>query len=286
MKYIDVSEWQGQINWEKVKPEIDGAILRAGYGKDKADVQFARNAAECNRLGIPCGAYWFSYAKSAEEAEAEARCLVHAVSPYRMELPLCYDFEYASVMNAERQGVKITKELASSFVRAFCDEVERLGYWALNYANPDYLSRYFDEGNPKRYGLWLASWPETLDLAKPPRSDCVIWQWTSKGSVPGIAGNVDMDMSYQDFRSIITRTGLNHLLKEYDDGEGGIITEHTQAQAPVDPTSYAMEWAKSKGHIPLYAEAEMPLTWGDFALMMFREKGPEDDRPLGGLVAD
>ena len=74
--------------------------------------------------------------------------------------------------------------------------------------------------------------------------------------------------------------------KEYDDGEGGIITEHTQAMMPDDPTVRAMRWAKEAGKIPDYAEAEIPLTWGDLALLMYRQIGPEDDRPLGGLVSD
>ena len=119
-KYIDVSEHNGDIDWERVKGSIDGAILRAGYGKGNADKKFTRNAAECNRLGIPCGAYWFSYALTPEMAAAEAKALLEAVKPYRMELPLAFDFEYDSVRVAARNGVTITKELASNMVRAFC----------------------------------------------------------------------------------------------------------------------------------------------------------------------
>ena len=73
MRFIDVSEWQGKIDWEQAKPFIDGAILRAGYGVNHIDAQFERNARECNRLSIPCGAYWFSYARSPEMAKQEAQ---------------------------------------------------------------------------------------------------------------------------------------------------------------------------------------------------------------------
>lgn len=212
MTYIDVSEWQGVIDWEKVKPHIDGAILRAGWGKDRPDKRFAYNASECNRLGIPCGAYWFSYAKTAEEAKNEALYLIRAVSPYRMELPLAFDFEYDSVTSAANQGVKITKELASEFLWQFGSTVEEKGYWVLNYTNPDFLNRYYGDTTAARFGLWIASWPtaKKFDLNKPPVK-CDIWQWTSKGSILGISGNVDVNECYVDFPKIIRDMGLNHL---------------------------------------------------------------------------
>ena len=215
MNYIDVSAWQGVIDWEAAKGRIDGAILRAGYGKGKADQFFARNAAECNRLGIPCGAYWFSYAKSEDEARAEAECLLKAVAPYRMELPLCFDFEYDSVTNAASQGVTVTKALASAMVRAFCSRIEEGGYWALNYANPDFLGRLYEPDIPQRWGLWLAQWTgkepaAPADLPAPPRK-CAIWQYSSRGAVPGIEGNVDLDLGYTDFAKIIREKGLNNL---------------------------------------------------------------------------
>lgn len=214
MKIIDVSEHQGTIDWEQVQPNIDGVILRAGYGRGNMDKCFNWNAAECNILGIPCGAYWFSYAYTVDMAIAEASALLEAVSPYRMELPLAFDFEYASVDYAARQGVTITKELASQMVYAFCETLEAAGYWALNYANPDFLNRYFNGTIPYRFGLWLASWPaaKVFDLDKPPRPDCRMWQYTSKGSVPGITGNVDISEAYQNFKADILAAGMNHLL--------------------------------------------------------------------------
>lgn len=287
-KYIDVSEHNGDIDWERVKGSIDGAILRAGYGKGNADKKFTRNAAECNRLGIPCGAYWFSYALTPEMAAAEAKALLEAVKPYRMELPLAFDFEYDSVRVAARNGVTITKELASNMVRAFCEAIEGGGYWALNYGNPDYLARYFDEAVPLRFGVWLASWPGgSPDLNSPPRK-CAIWQYTSKGKVDGIAGNVDMNVSYTDFADMLKGLGMNHLPKQYEDEDGSPIFEYTQAQTPIDPTKRAMEWAKNEGMIPDYAEAAMPLTWGDYALQMFREYGPEDEKDSrdSGMLTD
>ena len=234
-RYIDVSEWQGDIDFAKVKGSVDGIILRAGYGKGNADKKFDRNATECNRLGIPCGAYWFSYAKTAEEAKTEAMYLLKAVAPYRMELPMAFDFEYDSVTNAKKAGVSVSKALASNMVREFCNHIEAAGYWALNYANPDFLNRYFDESVTKRYGLWLASWYNTVDVNKPPR-ECAIWQWGGS-TIPGIVGTVDTNESYTDFAKIIVEKGLNNIKKP--SAENGITKPNTKENA--------VKWAKEYG---------------------------------------
>jgi len=218
VKYIDISEWQGHIDYDKLTGSVDGVIIRAGYGKGNKDKKFECNVQMCNLYGIPCGAYWFSYANSVDEAKLEAAYLLDAVKPYKMELPLAFDFEYDSVTNAEKSGVTVDKRLVTNMVRAFCDAIEAAGYWALNYANPDFLNRYLDPIVPERYGLWLAQWNGcTPDIKAPPRSDAQIWQWTSEGSVPGITGNVDIDESYVDFASIIRERGLNNLCKPNDE---------------------------------------------------------------------
>ena len=296
-KYIDVSVHQSKIDWETAKPHIDGAIIRAGYGAGTADTQFARNAAECNRLGIPCGAYWFSEAYTVEMAKAEARALLAAVKPYRMELPLCYDFEeYAVSKIKERTGITVTRQLATDMLYAFCETIEQGGYWALAYTNPNCIARYYSDAVFQRFGLWLAKWPGgTPDVTKPPRPDCKIWQWGGS-IIPGITvkdakGNIvptDTDESYVDFADVIRRAGLNHLPKQYEDEDGSPIFEYTQAQTPIDPTKRAMEWAKNEGMIPDNAEASAPITWGDYALQMFREYGPEDkkDSRDSGLRSD
>ena len=279
MKYIDVSEWQGVIDWEKAKSSIDGAILRAGYGKTGVDKYFTRNASECNRLGIPIGAYWFSYAKNAEEAKAEAKALLAAVRPYKMELQLAFDFEYDSVSNAKKAGVTVTRDLCSSMVHAFCQTIEAGGYWALNYANPDFLSRYFDATVATRYGLWLAQWPAKVDVTKPPRT-CAIWQWGGS-NIPGITPGhtVDTNESYQDFKTIITEKGLNNLKPVYADENGDPIYEYTQAKPQSNPQADALKWAQE------HNITDDPA----LALALFRYHaafGPEDVKNLGGLVAD
>ncbi len=192
---IDVSEHNGTIDWEKVKASgIQFAMLRAGYGKGNVDKQFVRNAQGCTRVGMPFGVYWFSYAVSEAEAAQEAAHCLKAVEPYQLDLPIAYDFEYDSVNNAAKRGVTVTKALASKLAKTFLDAIRKAGYGAANYANPAFLNRYFDASVD--YPLWLAQWPSgTPALDKPPR-DCHMWQYSEKGSVPGINGNVDMDVCY------------------------------------------------------------------------------------------
>ena len=198
LKGIDVSEHQGVIDWEKVKGHIDYAIIRAGYGKNHIDRQFVRNAQECNRLGIPIGAYWFSYALNAEQAKQEADYCIEALKAYKLEYPAAFDFEYDSANYAQKQGVTLTPSLVQSMASAFLLEIEAAGYFAANYANPDYINRYFGAALQKRFGLWLASWPKgTPNAAKPPMS-CIMWQWGSS-NVDGITGGVDSNFCYTSF---------------------------------------------------------------------------------------
>ncbi len=196
IKGVDVSEHNGVIDWNKVKASgIGFAMLRGGYGQT-VDKQFQRNASECNRLGIPIGVYWFSYALNNVGAIREAiRCL-EAIQPYKIDYPIAFDLEYDSVNYAQKQGVFIGMELASGMARAFCQTLQDAGYTAMNYANPDYLNRYFDERVQTEFPVWLAQWPNgTPNLDKPPRT-CGIWQYSEKGSVPGISGPVDLDVCY------------------------------------------------------------------------------------------
>lgn len=263
MKLIDISEHQGIIEWEKVKGNIDGVIIRAGYGsKGTPDKRFTYNASECNRLGIPCGAYWFSYAKTVEEAKAEAKHLLSAVKPYKMELPLCYDFEYVSVDNAEAQGVKITKTVATDFALEFLSAIEAGGYWALNYTNQDFLNRLHDIDILGRFGVWLAAWKlsKNPDLSNPPRA-CSIWQWSNVSKVPGITGNVDMDESYIDFPQAIRDAGLNHLTN-------------------LDPAQDALKWAQSN-YITDDPELALALYRYHFTFHV-----PEDVQRYSGKTAD
>lgn len=207
IKGLDVSKFQGEVDWERVKAAgYKFAMLRAGYGFNTVDEQFRRNASECNRIGLPIGAYWFCYATSPSDTVQEADGCVKAVSDYRLEYPVCYDIEQATIDYAAGQGVTITPSLARQLVQSFCNRIEAKGYYAMFYSNRNFLEQYLGNDLAKRYALWYARYTDTFD-----GTDCSMWQYTSQGSVPGISGNVDLDLSYVDFPSVIRSAGLNHL---------------------------------------------------------------------------
>lgn len=206
---IDISTWQGAPNFEKVKAAgIKFVIARAGYGGNNIDKQFSRTAAECNRLGIPLGVYWFSYALNAAQAAQEARYCLAAVKPYLLEYPIFFDLEYDTVRYAKQNGITIGKTLATQMATAFCSEIEKAGYYAANYCNSDYSKNMFDMSALARFDLWYAWYNSTCN-----RSDAGVWQYGSTGKVDGISGNVDMDYSFKDYPSIIRGAGLNGFKK-------------------------------------------------------------------------
>jgi GH25 family lysozyme M1 (1,4-beta-N-acetylmuramidase) len=199
-KGIDVSAWQGLINWENVLMDgIQCAVLRAGYGKNGIDKQFHRNAVEARKAAISVSAYWFLYSLTVNDAAAEAEYAVQAVSKHFNETVIWADLEYDSVDYARKHGVVIGRELATAQAIAFCQRVSQLGYIPGVYTNVDYLNRYFDWNRIQQavpgVKLWLACWsasyPEKFGKVD-------VWQYSSKGKVNGINGNVDMDKFYTE----------------------------------------------------------------------------------------
>ncbi|ALG49367.1 GH25 family lysozyme [Clostridium perfringens] len=197
LRGIDVSEHQGRINWEQVKDQVDFVMLRAGYGRNNIDKQFVRNIQECNRLNIPVGIYWFSYAWNEEMAKNEAKYVLEAIKPYKVDYPISYDLEYDTLNYAKKNGVTIGKRLATDMINVFCSTIENAGYKAMNYANPDFINNKF-YSNEVNYPLWLAWYGVSEDKAKAYNS--AIWQFSESGSMDGIGTNsVDMNYCYEDF---------------------------------------------------------------------------------------
>ena len=206
-KGIDVSWHNGNIKWDQVKKNIDFAIIRAGYGKNKIDSKAEQNIKGCIANGIPFGLYWFSYALSENMARDEANYVCNLADKYSLKYPICYDWEYDSDNYAKQQGVKITNETRKGFAQAFLAQVEKRGYYAMLYTNIDYLSKGFS-GLITRYDVWLAQW----DVSSPSKG-CGIWQKTSKGKINGITGNVDIDIAFKNYPSICNKLDENKKLE-------------------------------------------------------------------------
>lgn len=193
LKAIDISTYQGDVNMKRVRDEagIQRVILRAGYGKDNTDQKFTRNAEAMINLNVPGGIYWFSYALNTEMAKNEGIFAVRHAKKYWDKCPIAFDFEYDSVNYCRKNGVSVNKQVATQFALAFLTEVSNAGFVPVLYLNQDYWNNYFDVDTIKasipNFKIWYAYWstklPKTVD----------IWQYSSKGKVAGINGNVDMD---------------------------------------------------------------------------------------------
>lgn len=202
---IDVSYHNGEIDWKRAQESgIEFAIIRGGFGKNNIDKQAHNNFIKCNSIGLPVGMYWFSYAYTENMARCEARYAVALAKMHVLEYPIYFDFEYDSADYMYRKaGVHATKHLVTELAKAFCDEVEKAGYYAGIYANNDYVKNYYESTIFERYDLWYASYVSN------PLIDAHLWQFTSTGTVPGVVGNVDMNRARIDFPEIIKRKCLN-----------------------------------------------------------------------------
>ena len=195
-KGMDVSAFQGIIDWDKAKKDgIQYAILRAGWGTGSVDKYFKRNAQECARLKIPFGVYWFIYCTNDTQASQNAAACLNTIKGLKLDYPIWCDFEYDSVSYAAKKGVPVDKNTASRWVKIFLDTCKNAGYAVGNYTNLDYYNRYFTTEINAKYDLWFAYWGAATTQCK----NAPIWQYTSKGKVNGIVGNVDMDECHKTY---------------------------------------------------------------------------------------
>lgn len=197
-KGIDVSYYQGDIDWEKVKSAgVEFAIIRCGYGmdvKNQDDEKFERNVTECERLGIPYGVYLYSYADSVEKAESEAAHTLRMLNGRKPLYPVYYDLE-----NAQTTG-KCSKEQILEIAKTFVSIMEANGLWAGIYANLHWNNTLLTDGWYDSKARWIAQWSDNCTYG----GKYGIWQYTSSGRIDGINGNVDLDYAYTDYPALIS----------------------------------------------------------------------------------
>ncbi len=206
MKGIDVSVHNGDIDWQKVKADgIEFAILRAGYGKlaSQKDQKFEQNYKNAKAVNFPVGAYWYSYAMNENEARQEADVFLSVIKGKQFEMPVYFDLE-------EKKQFDLGKEKVSAIMRAFLEKVESAGYFTGLYGSASSLTTHTADDIKSRYTIWLAHWVNQTNYS----SAYAIWQYSSKGKVAGINGNVDLDIGYKDFPTVIKAKGLNGYGKE------------------------------------------------------------------------
>ena len=208
---MDVSRWQGCIDWDKVKAsgKVKGVMLKAvstNYKLSKRkdglyiDPTFERNYAECKRVGLPVGVYYYTYATDKEMADAELALLKTALTGKTFELPISVDVEDNKIKKLSTQALT---DLAAYALAT----VEHWGFYALLYVGLCFAQTelYMGGAALKPYDVWLAAYR----TKKPaPGWPFGMWQYTSTARVPGVSGNVDLSHAYKDYAAIIQRAGL------------------------------------------------------------------------------
>lgn len=192
---IDVSKWQGEIEWDRVKNAgVEFAILRAGYrgsvtGALVEDPCFMENLRGATAAGIPVGIYFFTQATDEVEAVEEASMVLSLMKDFKIEYPIFIDTEGAG---GNGRADALSVETRTLVCEAFCRTIENAGHRAGVYASKNWFEKRLQVSALDRYVIWLAEYREV------PRYEGYyeMWQYTSQGAVDGIAGNVDLDVSY------------------------------------------------------------------------------------------
>ena len=192
---IDVSTYQGTIDWDEVKKKKDFAIIRMGYGHSGKDDHYEKNYKNAKKAGVPIGAYLYAHAKTSSEATEEAKFALKLLKGKKFEWPIYYDIEG-----------KALDGKVNDVVETFCTVLEKAKYYCGFYTSASPLNSKFNSKVKKKYAVWVAHY----GVDKPGYDgNWGIWQYSSKGSVSGIKGNVDLDKGKINYEKSIKENHLN-----------------------------------------------------------------------------
>ena len=185
---VDVSHWQGDIDWQKAAADdVDFVMLGTRY-KGDTDPKFRENADNAVKAGVKLGAYIYSYATTPEEAAKEADFILKLVKDYPISYPIAFDAENEKTLGA------LSKDQMTEIVHTFCKKISDAGYYPILYANDYWLQNKLDMNALSQYPVWVAAYERM-----PKYDRYVMWQGTDSGSVAGVQGNVDIDLQFVDF---------------------------------------------------------------------------------------
>lgn len=198
-KGIDVSVFQGDIDWKKVKDSgVKFAMIRGGYGRSGLDEKFEKNFKNASAESIPVGVYHYSYATTAEKAKEEAKFCLSYLKGKKFDYPVAFDIE-------DKTQLTLSKKLLTDITLEFCEELEKNGYYVCIYSSKSFLTDKLDMKRLSRFDVWVAQWNSECTY----KGSYGMWQYSDSGKVKGINGNVDLDKAYKDYPSIIKEAGLN-----------------------------------------------------------------------------
>ena len=202
-KGIDVSVYQGDIDFGQVKSSgIEYVMIRDGWGYSgdgAVDKKFTANYEKAKAVGLPVGAYHFSYASSADEARREAEYCLSILGGRQFDLPIAFDAESNQLSIQSRDQI-------TDCIVAFCDTIKAAGYQPMVYASRSWFDSKIDYSRISGYRKWVAEWRYDYNLAPRMSNDYDMWQYSDKGTVSGISGAVDLDKSNANFISGINPT--------------------------------------------------------------------------------
>ena len=217
-KGIDISVWQDNINYDRLKSsDIEFVIIRDGYGKNKSqkDKLFEKHYQGVKNAGLKVGAYHYSYMTSIDGAKAEAYQCLEFIKDKKFDLPIFIDIE-------EKRTANLGKDTVTKGVIEFCKIIKNAGYEAGVYANLNFFRNFIDANTIINNGfkIWLAEWSNKISA----NFKVDYWQYTSKGQVNGISGNVDLDYKIEEetpSNSTPSKKTIEELAKEVIEGKWG-----------------------------------------------------------------
>lgn len=195
---VDVSVYQGEIDWQAVADAgVDFAIIRVGYrgysqGAIQPDTNFQKNMEGALKAGLDVGVYFFSQATTVREAEEEADYVLEAIRNYPVTYPVVFDWEFIDGQQARTD--EIDGERMTECAKTFCELVRAGGYTPMVYFNQEQGYLYYQLDQLDEFSFWLAEYDEKPDFFY----NFAMWQYTHTGTVPGIPGNVDLNLAFQD----------------------------------------------------------------------------------------
>jgi len=204
LKGIDVSYHNGEIDFAKVKTQVDFVIMRSGYGNktdDSKEVKFDIYYEDAKKNNISVGTYWYCYALTPEEALVEAQTFMKKVKGKKFEFPVYYDVEEPSVLETGSENIK-------NMINTFCGEIEKNNYYCGVYGSLNRFKDLFPKEIYQKYAVWVAAWMDEKPVID--GTSWGIWQYTSDGSMDGVESErVDLDVAEVNYEPIIKFLGKN-----------------------------------------------------------------------------
>ena len=200
---IDVSEFNGFVDWNAVKQTQDFAMIRVGYRGYrnpvlKLDAQFYKNIQSAQALGLNCGIYFFSQAINEQEAIEEANWVVDMISRYRIRYPIAFDSEWSN-KNHDGRADYLDKWERTKIAKAFLNTIRERGYIPAIYASRDWLYNQLDRTQLTDFDTWVAHYTGDVNNRTDYQGAYSMWQYTSTGWVNGVNGNVDRNICYKRY---------------------------------------------------------------------------------------